>query len=1277
MKILLVFIPLFVLFIHKPDTQDDTRNTVHKSVNGNIQVDICGTVPPLCEGGCSDIGTDLILKIDGGAPPYRVRVAFNWTPGAPQSATTFTILDVRDPHVIRFCHDNTQSGPAGEQLLGDTTVFKIPTAYYPGELVFRNIEDSDGCISTQFNGTNPLPMDQLPGVQRDYQADIPSHICDSLMLPPITPSFINVAYYSEPNGNGPRFNPGEVLDFNSINLPSGDLFDTLYIFDPDDICQSQKIIPFTLHLSPNHDTPDDVSQCQPYTLPPYPGPISTPLAQYSLTREPDPLSFTLDPGDVISTSQMIYLRDMISYSSGDCTFLDSFFVEILTQPFAGNSTTQFVCEGETTIIADPRVLLGNPDPGGTWSGTMIPDVDFNNPSNIDLSHMTEGLVYSLIYTIEKPGCPITSSTLIFEAVAPAFAGDSTRVSICREDDPLDFIALLNNPDQGGTWMQTTATTITIPDYNNVDFSNLPENIYTFTYTVPATINCPEQVGELIIDFTSGPNAGMDNGAIVCKGDSLEMNTLLSGDADTNGEFKVDGFILLPDGIWDSNQILLDEGEVNIEYTVGGLSANCGMDTSAFVIQLIQVPFAGVPVMASTQLCEGEIVMLTDLIDGENDGGIFYMGPDFTSAVPNEFSVPDTDNSFAYVIEGGGECESDTSFFSIESDPAPEAELSFITTDICQGQTDCFDFTITTQGQYDFSINVMEIGGADREFDFQQSQQGNSDYTICADKEWVEVSPGSDTLFVGFDLPEFQIEITELYDPVTECTSFPSDLSTSVIINRSDERMLTGTVCEGNTIDIEGMMYGASTTLRLQNEFGCDSIVHIVIDSFPNDIGRIEEQFCAGQPQEILGQTFSNDTSALITFTGMSHFGCDSTAMVDLVFTTVAEGTFTTEICEDGSVTVEGEVFDKDRLTDTIDGPMSVFGCDSTIMVAISILDPGIRTLDTMICKGDFLEIGSDIYDENNTSGMTQLDIPAANTCDSIVMVNLGFLDDIIDARTYTICEGSSISIGNGTYDENKTSGEEKLAGTVGCDTIVTVSVDIIRPEIVTVTDEICPDGMLIVNGISYDADDPTGTSSELNTLGCDSIVYDVSLSISSLSGDITSTLIDQNTYQLLFSGSVSNASLSWSPSDILDCSIDCVNPIATIDADTEIELMITDEDGCVHAFSTTLIKEEIVEPDSTIIIYEANMMDITDPLNSIFHIQSNFETTIHSFQVFDRWGNQVFFNENFLSNDPGEGWDGRYGSGSAVEQGVYVYRVEYDNGAQGRALFFGSITLLR
>jgi hypothetical protein len=69
-------------------------------------------------------------------------------------------------------------------------------------------------------------------------------------------------------------------------------------------------------------------------------------------------------------------------------------------------------------------------------------------------------------------------------------------------------------------------------------------------------------------------------------------------------------------------------------------------------------------------------------------------------------------------------------------------------------------------------------------------------------------------------------------------------------------------------------------------------------------------------------------------------------------------------------------------------------------------------------------------------------------------------------------------------------------------------------------------------------------------------------------------------------------------------------------------------------------------------------------------------SNIRYMRIFDRWGDLVFENDNFLPGDIDSGWNGTVG-GKFVDPAVFVYvvEVEYINGEV--EVFKGDVTVIR
>lgn len=134
-----------------------------------------------------------------------------------------------------------------------------------------------------------------------------------------------------------------------------------------------------------------------------------------------------------------------------------------------------------------------------------------------------------------------------------------------------------------------------------------------------------------------------------------------------------------------------------------------------------------------------------------------------------------------------------------------------------------------------------------------------------------------------------------------------------------------------------------------------------------------------------------------------------------------------------------------------------------------------------------------------------------------------------------------------------------------------------------------------------------------------------------------------------------------------DCEILELNPEENI----EIILELVNTDGCIAKDSILIT----VKPPLRYYI-----PNIFSPGNSTgnknFTIFFNRPRALENFEIFTRWGELVFSAKNIDSNTPESGWDGYYNNALA-EQGVYIYRIRFEDDNGEFQNMIGSISLVR
>ena len=157
----------------------------------------------------------------------------------------------------------------------------------------------------------------------------------------------------------------------------------------------------------------------------------------------------------------------------------------------------------------------------------------------------------------------------------------------------------------------------------------------------------------------------------------------------------------------------------------------------------------------------------------------------------------------------------------------------------------------------------------------------------------------------------------------------------------------------------------------------------------------------------------------------------------------------------------------------------------------------------------------------------------------------------------------------------------------------------------------------------------------------------------SLGGDRTTRL--GVSVPLFAATSKTAAEYRWSVNDstALSC-YDCPDPVLTDPLETtRVRVEVVSETGCLASDSIRIMVEQSVD-----IFIPSGFSPNGDGYNDRFFVNAPSDNyRIERLLVRDRWGNQVFYRENFAPNSGLLGWDGRFGNLEAPS-GMYVYLAE-------------------
>ncbi len=148
----------------------------------------------------------------------------------------------------------------------------------------------------------------------------------------------------------------------------------------------------------------------------------------------------------------------------------------------------------------------------------------------------------------------------------------------------------------------------------------------------------------------------------------------------------------------------------------------------------------------------------------------------------------------------------------------------------------------------------------------------------------------------------------------------------------------------------------------------------------------------------------------------------------------------------------------------------------------------------------------------------------------------------------------------------------------------------------------------------------------------------------------------------------------WFPPDLFFCLQDfCLTQtIAMPPLPVQFRVMVIDTHGCAGEARLVL------NDDSTPAVYIPNVFTPNqDGVNDFFTVYGDEDVElVLEMRIFDRWGNLVFIQDDFLPNVENYGWNGEFRS-QPMNPAVFAYwaRVLFRNGSEG--FFKGDVTLLR
>ena len=304
-----------------------------------------------------------------------------------------------------------------------------------------------------------------------------------------------------------------------------------------------------------------------------------------------------------------------------------------------------------------------------------------------------------------------------------------------------------------------------------------------------------------------------------------------------------------------------------------------------------------------------------------------------------------------------------------------------------------------------------------------------------------------------------------------------------------------TVCEGDP----EFVWNSHTVLTdrdsiyrdtLVNAAGCDSILTLDVTVLPRTFSVEDTSLCEGDPGFVWnGQVISGFIDSIYTDTLTNIYGCDSLLTLNVSVNPAYKITLDTTLCfGEPSFDWNGQIVVSTMDSLYLHTLTNASGCDSLIYLDVSILPVSETIIDTAICEGE------PVFVWNSHTVLTDRDsiyldtLPNAAGCDSLLTLNVTILERTYSVTDTTIYDTELPFIWNGNTYTSAGTYMDTLTNAVGCDSILTLNLNIIYLSITELDTTICePDAPFVWNSVAYDT---TGVYSDtlVNVSGGDSIL---------------------------------------------------------------------------------------------------------------------------------------------------------------------------------------------
>ena len=309
----------------------------------------------------------------------------------------------------------------------------------------------------------------------------------------------------------------------------------------------------------------------------------------------------------------------------------------------------------------------------------------------------------------------------------------------------------------------------------------------------------------------------------------------------------------------------------------------------------------------------------------------------------------------------------------------------------------------------------------------------------------------------------------------------SIIDLNLTVQQTLEETVSATICPNSSYEFNGTSYSSPGlfSAQLTSVAGCDSIAYLQLSQSDPITTTLTESICEGERILIGSQPYS--ISGVYTQVLTSAGGCDSTVILDLTVNQPQFVTLNESFCQGGSILVGNTLISQAGSYTFV--LTSAAGCDSTINLNLSVAPTYFQQFSGSVCPGSSYAFGGQTF---TSGGNYTVVLPTYFGCDSILTLDLFEELTIETVFNETICAGQTYEFEGIQYSNSgQYFAEYTTAG--GCDSLIILNLEVVNGINTNLQETLCWGETIVFDGNTLSSSG-TYTATYSSAGGCDSIV---------------------------------------------------------------------------------------------------------------------------------------------------------------------------------------------